>query len=48
MPWPGGVPVYDDQGRLLGGVGVSNLTGDEDETLAAVGVEAAGYISSRK
>ncbi len=48
VPWPGGVPIYDDQNRLLGGAGVSNLTGDEDETLAATGVKAAGYVSFRK
>ncbi len=44
--WPGGVPIYKDD-TLLGAAGVSNLTGDEDEAIAAEAVEIVGYKSSR-
>ena len=45
--WPGGVPVYTKQRALLGGVGVSNLTGDEDEKFAIAGVEDRGFVSDK-
>ena len=42
IPVPGGVLVRDTAGTLLGAVGVSGDTSDNDETAAAAGIEAAG------
>jgi uncharacterized protein GlcG (DUF336 family) len=42
IPVPGGVLVRDTAGALLGAVGVSGDTSDNDETAAAAGIEAAG------
>lgn len=47
VPWPGGVPIYDKEGNLLGGIGVSNLTGDEDEGIAIKAVEFMGFASDK-
>lgn len=41
VPVPGGVLVRDDEGTLLGAVGVSGDTSDNDETAAVAGIEAA-------
>ncbi|QFU16134.1 GlcG/HbpS family heme-binding protein [Microvirga thermotolerans] len=42
VPVPGGVLIKDAQGRILGAVGVSGDTSDNDEIAAAAGIEAAG------
>ena len=42
VPVPGGVLVRDGSGTLLGAVGVSGETSDNDEAAAVAGVEAAG------
>jgi uncharacterized protein GlcG (DUF336 family) len=42
IPVPGGVLVRDPAGNLIGAVGVSGETSDNDETAAVAGVEAAG------
>jgi uncharacterized protein GlcG (DUF336 family) len=42
IPVPGGVLVRDTAGTLLGAVGVSGDTSDNDEAAAAAGIEAAG------
>ena len=42
IPVPGGVLVRDAAGTLLGAVGVSGDTSDNDEAAAAAGIEAAG------
>lgn len=42
VPVPGGVLVRDPAGALLGAVGVSGETSDNDEAAAVAGVEAAG------
>ncbi|MDE2579760.1 MAG: heme-binding protein [Hyphomicrobiales bacterium] len=42
VPVPGGALIRDGQGRLLGAVGVSGDTSDNDEICARAGVEAAG------
>ncbi|SDD22244.1 Uncharacterized conserved protein GlcG, DUF336 family [Geodermatophilus telluris] len=42
VPVPGGVLVRDGSGTLLGAVGVSGDTSDNDEAAAVAGVEAAG------
>ncbi len=39
---PGGVLVRDADGELIGAVGVSGDTSDNDETAAIAGIEAAG------
>jgi uncharacterized protein GlcG (DUF336 family) len=47
VPGPGGVLVFGQDGALLGAVGISGDTGDNDETCAIAGVEAAGLRSTR-
>jgi uncharacterized protein GlcG (DUF336 family) len=42
IPVPGGVLVRDGAGTLLGAVGISGDTSDNDETAAVAGIEAAG------
>ena len=40
VPVPGGVLIKDSQGNILGAVGVSGDTSDNDEIAAAAGIEA--------
>jgi uncharacterized protein GlcG (DUF336 family) len=42
VPVPGGVLIQDGGGALLGAVGVSGDTSDNDEICAIAGIEAAG------
>jgi uncharacterized protein GlcG (DUF336 family) len=42
VPVPGGVLIQDSTGALLGAVGVSGDTSDNDEICALAGIEAAG------
>jgi uncharacterized protein GlcG (DUF336 family) len=42
IPVPGGVLIRDGGGTLLGAVGVSGDTSDNDEAAALSGIEAAG------
>ena len=42
IPVPGGVLIQDASGALLGAVGVSGDTSDNDEVCAIAGIEAAG------
>ena len=42
IPVPGGVLINDSSGTLLGAVGVSGDTSDNDEIAALAGIEAAG------
>jgi uncharacterized protein GlcG (DUF336 family) len=42
VPVPGGVLMHDAGGALLGAVGVSGDTSDNDEICALAGIEAAG------
>jgi len=42
VPVPGGVLIQDTSGALLGAVGVSGDTSDNDEICAVAGIEAAG------
>ncbi len=44
IPVPGGVLIKDNQGQILGAVGVSGDTSDNDEIAAAGGIEAAGLV----
>ena len=45
VPVPGGVLIRDRDGRLLGAVGVSGDTSDNDEAGAVAGIEAAGLTA---
>ena len=42
VPVPGGVLIQDGSGALLGAVGISGDTSDNDEACAIAGIEAAG------
>lgn len=42
LPQTGAVLILDGQGTVLGAVGASGGTGDEDEAICMAGVEAAG------
>ncbi|MEL6201261.1 MAG: heme-binding protein [Pseudomonadota bacterium] len=41
---PGGVLVKNAKGEILGAVGITGDTSDNDEACAIAGVEAAGYV----
>ncbi len=43
VPWAGGVPIYDQEGHLLGGIGVSNLAQEKDKDVAENAVVKAGF-----
>jgi uncharacterized protein GlcG (DUF336 family) len=45
VPVPGGVLIRDKAGVLLGAVGVSGDTSDNDEAAAVAGIEAAGFVA---
>ena len=42
VPVPGGVLIQDQEGTLLGAVGISGDTSDNDEAAAIAGIEVAG------
>ena len=44
VPVPGGVLIKDKDGAILGAVGVSGETSDNDEAAALAGVTAAGLV----
>ena len=44
IPVPGGVLVRDGEGTVIGAVGVSGDSSDNDEAAAIAGIEAAGLI----
>ena len=43
VPVAGGVLVRDDAGEIIGAVGISGDTSDNDEACAIAGIEAAGF-----
>lgn len=43
VPVPGGVLVRSEDGAVLGAVGVTGDTSDNDEKCAVAGIEAAGF-----
>lgn len=43
----GGMPVFNGDGVLLGGVGVSGAPPEYDEECARVGIEATGLLAAR-
>ena len=45
VPVPGGVLVRDAEGTLLGAVGVTGDTSDNDEAAAVAGIEGAGLTA---
>jgi len=44
LPVPGGVLVRDAAGVLLGAVGVTGDTSDNDESAAVAGIESVGLV----
>jgi uncharacterized protein GlcG (DUF336 family) len=44
VPVAGGVLIRSGEGRLLGAVGISGDTSDNDEICAVAGIEAAGLV----
>ena len=42
---PGGALIRDAAGALLGAVGITGDTSDNDETCAVAGIEAAGLVA---
>ncbi|MDB5548959.1 MAG: hypothetical protein JWP21_2406, partial [Tardiphaga sp.] len=42
VPVPGGVLIHDASGALLGAIGISGDTSDNDEMCAVAGIAAAG------
>ena len=44
LPQPGAVVLKDAAGQVMGAVGASGGTGDEDEAICIAGVEAAGLL----
>lgn len=45
VPVPGGVLVRDAAGTIVGAVGVTGDTSDNDEACAIAGIEAAGFTA---
>lgn len=45
VPVPGGVLIRAAEGRLMGAVGISGDTSDNDEAAAVAGVAAAGFTA---
>ncbi|MEI6643131.1 MAG: heme-binding protein [Novosphingobium sp.] len=45
LPVPGGVLIRDGEGDLLGAVGVTGDTSDNDELCALAGIAAAGLVA---
>ena len=45
VPVPGGVLMRDRKGRIVGAVGISGDTSDNDEIAAVTGIEAAGFAA---
>ena len=45
VPVPGGVLIRDAQNAIIGAVGISGDTSDNDEAAAVAGIEAAGFTA---
>ena len=43
VPSPGGVLILDEDGDVIGAVGISGDTGDNDELCALAGIKATGF-----
>lgn len=46
VPVPGGVLIQDGSGTLLGAVGISGDTSENDESCAVTGIESAGLTAN--
>lgn len=46
VPVPGGVLILDANGGLVGAVGISGDTSDNDEACAIAGIDAAGFTAN--
>lgn len=46
VPVPGGVLILDTNGSLLGAVGISGDTSDNDEACAVAGIDAVGFTAN--
>ncbi|WP_029352649.1 heme-binding protein [Bosea sp. 117] len=44
VPVPGGVLIRDTEGAVIGAVGISGDTSENDEAAAAAGITAAGFV----
>jgi uncharacterized protein GlcG (DUF336 family) len=44
LPQTGAVVIKDASGQVIGAVGASGGSGDEDEAICIAGVEAAGLV----
>ena len=40
VPFPGGMPIRTESGHLIGAIGISGATGDQDEECAIAAIEA--------
>ncbi len=45
IPVPGGVAIRDHDKRIIGAIGVSGDTSDNDEAAAVAAIKAAGFIA---
>jgi len=45
IPVPGGVLIKDADGRVVGAIGISGDTSDNDEAAAVAGIAAAGLVA---
>lgn len=45
IPSPGGVLIADEGGVVIGAIGISGDSGDNDEACAVAGIEAAGLFA---
>ena len=45
VPVPGGVLIRAEANRIIGAVGISGDTADNDEAVAVAGIEAAGFAA---
>jgi uncharacterized protein GlcG (DUF336 family) len=45
VPVAGGVLIRNQDGELLGAIGVTGDTSDNDELCAVAGIEAAGFVA---
>ena len=45
VPVPGGVLIRSKAGAVIGAVGITGDTSDNDEACAIAGIEAAGYVA---
>lgn len=46
VPVPGGVLIHDKAGKLVGAIGISGDTSDNDEAAALAGIAAAGLTGN--